>query len=88
MARGAAEHLFTTIGAAVLAFSSKAAVVIGYGATAVVLACYVLADGQEVHAPGVGSDGVTGVTGVAVRRLTVRTRPARVTSGFGSSARL
>lgn len=44
------EQLFSAVGTQVLAFSSQAVVVIGYAATALVLAFYVLADGQRAQA--------------------------------------
>lgn len=44
------EQLFSAVGTQVLAFSSQAVVVIGYAATALVLAFYILADGQRAQA--------------------------------------
>lgn len=44
------EHVFSTVGAAVLAISSQAALVVGYTVTAVMIACYVLAAGQSSQA--------------------------------------
>ena len=44
------EKLFTTVGSALLSFSSEAVLVIGYAATAVVLAFYMLIDGQRSQA--------------------------------------
>lgn len=43
-------ELFTTVGQQLLAFSSEAVIVIGYTATALVLAFYILADGQRSQA--------------------------------------
>ena len=44
------EKMFAAVGSALLAFSSEAALAIGYGVTAIVLAFYILADGQRSQA--------------------------------------
>jgi len=44
------EKMFATVGSALLTFSSEAALAIGYGATAIVLAFYILLEGQRSQA--------------------------------------
>jgi predicted PurR-regulated permease PerM len=44
------EKMFATVGSALLSFSSEAALAIGYGATAIVLAFYILLEGQRSQA--------------------------------------